>query len=687
MTDAGKHPGAKAGDGRRFGRTGLVVLAVIFLAGVTLISLLPGARLDLTENHLYTLSDGTRKILGNIPEPVNVYLFFSDKATTDVPQLRTYAGRVRDMLAEFASRSNGKLKLTVVDPVPFSEDEDRATGFGLRPINLGNNSDPIYFGIAATNSVGDQQVIPFLDPNRESFLEYDLAKLVYSLAHPQKPVVGLLSDLPMTAGFDAMTQQVRPAWAIASQLGQLFDLRVLKPDLASLEPPGAVAAGTDQGKAPVGPDVQVLMLVHPKKLSDEALYKVDQFILHGGRAMIFVDPWSEIDRGNPMDGAEGNDGSKSSNLDRLFKAWGIGMDGTTVVGDDRYALSVSGPDGQAIRHLGVIGVDKRGLDEDDVITHGLNDINLAFAGHLTRIEPATDPKADQKPAAETSQETSQAVGPATGPGSGQGAATITPLIQSSDQAGLIPVSQVMMASDPAALRNGFAPTGKHYILAARVTGKLHSAFPGDARPGHLDVAREPVNVVVVADTDLLADRLWVQTQNILGQRLNTAFANNGDFVINALDNLLGSSDLIGIRSRATFQRPFTRVEDLRRAAEGRFRTAEQRLQTELNETESRLRELQADRTDKGATILSPQQQAEIERFQQRRVELRKELRQVQRELDEDIERLGTTLKIINVALVPLAISLVSLVLVYFRRRARRRATLRVAQAHAGTGAR
>lgn len=648
MAQGSTQAAGKAGDGRRFGRVGLVVLAVIFLAGVTLISLLPGARVDLTENHLYTLSDGTRKILGEIPEPVNVYLFFSDKATTDVPQLRTYFGRVRDMLAEFASRSNGKLKLTVIDPVPFSDDEDRATGFGLRPINLGNNSDPIYFGIAATNSVGDQQTIPFLDPNRESFLEYDLAKLVYSLAHPVKPVVGLLSSLPMTAGFDSMTQQVRPAWVIAAQMGQLFDLRVLKPDLASLEPPGTKAeAGKD--KAPAGPDVQVLMLVHPKKLSDDALYKVDQFILHGGRAMIFVDPYSEIDRGNPEDGT---DSRQDSNLDRLFKAWGISMDPGSFVGDDRYALSVSGPNGEAVRHLGVIGVDQSGLDQDDVITHGLNDINLAFAGDLATIKPAAGTKA------------------------GKDAPTITPLIQSSNLAGLIPTSRIVTASDPSALRTGFVPTGKRYTLAARVAGRLHSAFPGDTRPGHLDVAKEPVNVVVVADTDLLADRLWVQTQNILGQRLNTAFANNGDFVINALDNLLGSSDLIGIRSRATFQRPFTRVEDLRRAAEARFRTAQQRLQTELNETESRLRELQASRTDKGATILSPQQQAEIDRFQGRRLELRKELRQVQRELDVDIERLGTMLKIIDIALVPLIISVISLILVFFRQRARRRAASR-----------
>ena len=610
-----------ASSKRRIDRTGLLALAVIFLVGVTLISLLPGVRLDLTGNRLYTLSEGTKKIVSSIPEPVNVYLFFSDKATADVPQLRTYAGRVREMLEEFASRSDGKLKLTVIDPPPFSDEEDRATGFGLRPINLGNNADPIYFGIAATNSIGDHQIIPFLDPAKEPFLEYDLAKLVYTLAHPKKPVVGLLSDLPMTAGFDPMTQQIRQPWVIADQLRQLFDLRILQPGVEKIDD-----------------DVKVLMLVHPKNLSDQTLYAIDQFILRGGRALIFVDPYAEIDQGAQSDPMGGESPGRASSLDRLFKAWGIRVDGNAVIGDDRYALTVGRMDAQPVRHLGIIGVDQGGLSQDDVITSGLNLVNLAFAGHIT--------------------------------GSKDAAAKITPLIRSSDKAGLIPTEKLALASDPALLRAGFAPTGERYTLAARIGGKLPTAFPGDTRAGHLAAAAEPVNVLLVADADLLADRLWVQTQDVLGQHLSTAFANNGDLVVNALDNLLGSGDLIGIRSRATFQRPFTRVQDLRREAETRFRAAEQSLQKELEATEARLGELQASRKDQGTTILSPQQEGEIERFKTRRLELRKELRQVQRDLDRDIERLGTTLKAINVALVPLVISLVSILLVLFRRRTR-----------------
>jgi len=607
-------------DKSRIDRIGLTALAVIFLVGVTLLSLLPVARLDLTENQLYTLSDGTKKVVGSIPEPVNVYLFFSDKAAADVPQLRTYAGRVQEMLEEFASRSNGKLQVTVIDPLPFSDEEDRATGFGLRPINLGNNADPIYFGIAATNSVGDDETIPFLDPAKESFLEYDLAKLAYTLANPKKPLVGLLSSLPMTAGFDPMTQQISQPWVVADQLRQLFDLRVLEPGFATLEP-----------------DIKVLLLVNPKNLPDATVYAIDQFILRGGRALILSDPFAEIDQGNTED-PMATDAGEDSGLDKLFAAWGISVDRTTIVGDDRYALTVSGRDGEPVRHLGIIGVGQDGMSQDDVITSGLSLVNLAFAGHIT--------------------------------GSKGAAAEVTPLIQSSDKAALIPTAQLAMASDPALLRTDFDPRGERYTLAARITGKVPSAFPEDVRPGHIAVAAEPANVVLVADADLVADRLWVQTQDVLGQRLSTAFANNADLVVNALDNLLGSSDLISIRSRATFQRPFTRVQELGREAEARFRSAEQRLQNELEETESRLGELQASRKDQGTSILSPQQEGEIERFQARRLELRKELRQVQRDLDQDIERLGATLKALNVALVPLIISLVSLIVLQFRRRTR-----------------
>jgi ABC-type uncharacterized transport system involved in gliding motility auxiliary subunit len=612
-----------------FGRLGLVALAVIFVVAISLADvILRGARLDLTENSLYTLSPGTSQALGNITEPINLYFFFSDKATTDVPYLRAYAGRVRDMLREFGQESGGKLKVTEIDPVPFSDEEDRATQFGLQGIRLDSTPDPIFMGLAGTNSVGDDEIIPFLDPSKESFLEYELAKLVYSLANPKRPVVGLLTSLPMSSGFDPMTQQIRQPWAITNQLRQLFDLRQLEP-----------------GVKQIADDVQVLMVVHPKDLSEQTLYAIDQFILRGGRAMFFVDPWSEADTGTPGDPTAAMAGGRGSNLDRLFAAWGVSVTGDSFVGDDRYALQVMGPDQRPVRDIGLIGVDPDGLDQEDVVTSGLNLVNFGFAGAISLGDKAP--------------------------------ATLTPLVRSSDLAGPVGTAALGFMSDPAMLREGFNPTGERYTLAARISGKVPSAFAAGAPAGaaagargHLAAAENPINVVLVADTDFLSDRLWVQTQNFFGQRLANAFANNGDFVVNTLDNLLGSSSLIGIRGRATFSRPFTRVQELRRVAEDRFRVTEERLKRELNETEQKLTELQARREDRDAMILTPEQEQELERFRDQRVEIRRELRQVQRNLDRDIERLGNVLKAVNIGLMPLLISVASLGLLLVRRQRR-----------------
>lgn len=614
---------------RTFGRFGLLTLALLLLVAVSLSNvLLRGVRLDLTENSLYTLSPGTGKVLGNIAEPVNIYLFFSDRATTDIPLLRTHAGRVREMLQDFAARSGGKLVLKVVDPLPFSEEEDQAAAFGLRPINLGNNADPIYFGVAGSNSVGDTEIIPFLDPSKEAFLEYDLARLVYTLASTKKPVIALLSSLPMGGGFDPMTQQVQEPWVVAEQMRQLFEMRTIDASVASIED-----------------DIKVLVIVHPKDLPATALYAIDQFVLRGGRALVFLDPHAEIDSGDPSNPAAAMAG-KGSKLDPLLGTWGVRVDPDQIVGDDRYALQVNSGDGRPTRHLGIIGVDREGLAEDDVITGNLNVTNLAFAGHISRTEGATT--------------------------------ELVPLLRSSDLAGLIATERLLFARDPELLRSDFKPTGERYLLAARITGKVKTAYP-DGPPGsagngadrnaaQVMESEEPINVVLVADADLLADRLWVQTQIFFGQRINTAFANNGDLVINALDNLLGSGDLISIRSRATFSRPFLRVQDLRRAAESQFLATEQGLQDELRKTESKLGQLQASRTDQGGLLLSPAQQAEIERFQARRLEIRKELRRVKRGLDQSIERLGTVLKIINIGLVPTIIALAGLGLLALRRR-------------------
>lgn len=619
---------------RNLGTLSLVLLALVFVAAVTANnSLLTGLRIDLTEDNLYTVSPGTRNVLASIVEPINVYLFFSDSETADIAPLRNYANRVREMLEELESAAGGNLVLHVIDPVPFSEDEDRAAQLGLQPITLGLGQS-LYFGLAATNSVGDEEVIEIFNPDRERFLEYELARMIYGLARPDKVVVGVHAGVSMTAGFDPQTQRVTEPWIVYNQAGQLFEMRSLPPGFTEIEE-----------------DVDVLWLVHPRSLEDETLYAIDQFVMGGGRALIFVDPFAEVDMAAAMDPAAMAAGS-ASDLAPLLGGWGVEFSAGEVVADNQYALSVTtGLSMRPVRHLGLLGLDATAIDPEDVITDGLYNINVGTAGHFSVADDST--------------------------------VVLQPLLTSSSNAETLPSIQMQMLTDPEALLDDFAPSGESYILAARLTGPLNSAFPdgppaedlpdaeGDLADGadsaHL-ASTDSANVILVGDVDILSDRLWVQQQNFLGQTLATAFANNGDFLINALDNLSGSADLIGIRARGTYSRPFTRVQALRRQADAQFRQTEQRLQAELTETENRLGELQDARTDQGSLLMSDEQQAEIQRFLDEQVRIRQELRGVQRNLDRSIERLGTVLQFINIGLVPLLLTAAALLAVVVRRR-------------------
>ena len=617
------------------GGTALLVLAVLFIALVILNqALIRGLRLDLTEGELYTLSDGTVEVLEGLSEPVNLYLFYSDRAARDFAPLQTYASRVEEMLDEFERESGGMVRVEIIEPLPFSEEEDLASGYGLQAVSPGGTGDPIYFGLAGTNAVDDLEVIEFFQLDREAFLEYDLARLVYSLAHPDQPVLGLISGLPMNGGFDPAANRPTEPWVVVTQLRELFDLRTVGPDVTR-----------------IGEDVDVLMVAHPKDLPDSTLYAIDQFVMRGGRLIAFVDPHAEIEQ--PQQPGMGQSAamfeSRASDLNPLFRAWGFEVDPEFVVADNGTALEVRGSlNGPPVPHVGWLGLRAEELNAEDVITADLSSVNLAIAGHIA-------PLADTE-------------GPA-----------ITPIARSSDQAMLMPAGRFQFLPDPVTLLEGFEPTGEIYTLAARVEGTFSSAYPDGPPEGvtaegeHLAAMDSPANILVVADADLLADRMWVQAQNFFGQRIFSPFANNGALVINALENLTGSNALISVRSRGEFSRPFDRVEEIRRDADAQFRAQQQRLQQELEETERKLAELQTARDDDNPLILSPEQRAEIDRFREENLRIRKALRDVNRNMDRDIERLGTRLKVLNIVLVPLLVAGLALLLSGMRKRKRRSA--------------
>ncbi len=613
-----------------FSAGSIALLAILFVALVILSeSLLKGLRLDLTENSQYTLSQGTRNILTSLEEPVTLYLFFSEEASRDLPQIRDYARWVEELLDEMSERSGGDLVITRVDPKPFSTEEDQAAQFGLQAVPVGAGGDSLYFGLAGTNSLDDFQAIPFLQPSKEAFLEYDLAKMVSTLSHPQQQKVGLLTSLDMGPGFDPMSQGIREAWTVYDQLDQLFDVEM-------------VSASADE----LPEDIDLLFLVHPRDMSERLRYQIDQFVLGGGRLVAFVDPFAESDMGgDPSDPMARMNAGSSSDLAELLGAWGVVYDPSLVIGDLFYALQVSMGNGAApVRHLGILSITGEGLNNEDIVSAELEAVNFSSAGWLEPREGATT--------------------------------HFEALVHTSENAAPLEAARMRFLSNPLDLLAGFKATGDRYALAARVTGPAVSAFDslpeGELADAHLSASGDAgINIVLFADTDILTDRLWVQKQNFLGQTLVNSFADNGALVVNSVDHLLGSSDLINIRTRATSARPFNRVDALRLAAEKEFRATEERLQRELEETERKLTEMQSSREDTDLAVLSEEQQAEIQRFVDQRLQIRRDLREVRHDLDRDIDALGTRLKVINIGLVPLLVIVLAVVFGHYRRRRQR----------------
>ncbi len=604
-----------------------VALGLFFGINAASDAALKGVRIDLTENKLFTLDRGTLNILADLESPIVLRFYYSKKVAEDkdLKDVQSYAERVQELLEEYVMRSHGKIELRVIDPEPFSEDEDRAVGYGLQGVPVDAAGQLFYFGLVGTNEVGDEEVIPFFQNDRESFLEYDITKLVYSLAHPEKPVVGLITALPLEGGPANPFQpnQRNQPWMVMDALRQLFQVRKLETTVDEIPE-----------------DIGILLLVHPKGLSDATLYAIDQFVLRGGKLIAFIDPHCEEDPvqqdpNNPLASATAD---RSSDLGPLMKAWGVEMDANKLVADRKLAHRVQFR-GQVMEYVVWLGLKGEQCSDDDPITSELDELNFALAGALKHTEGA--------------------------------ATTFTPLVQTTDEAMLVDRFMVSLGPDPERLLQEYVPGGEPLTLVARIGGPVKTAFPdgpppkpanpeGDEEsadeelPAHLAESQGDIHVLLVSDADMLADRWWVRVQNFFGQRIATPSSDNVDLLVNALDNLSGNSDLISLRSRGRYQRPFDRVAELRRQAEDRYRAEEQRLEAKLEETEQRINELQSQKEGGVASlILSPEQRAEIEAFRQEQKETRKKLREVRHQLSKEIENLGSWLKWTNMLGMPL----------------------------------
>lgn len=629
--------GAGEMNARRYALYVAIAFFAIFIASNLIVnSWFRGARLDLTANQLFTISAGTREVLSpeQLTEPVELTLFYSREAAARYPELQAYAARVREMLQSYRAAARGRLRFVEVDPQPFSEEEDEAEAAGIEPMRLREGGDAIYFGLSGANSIDDKRAIPFFDIAREPFLEYELTRLIYELQNPEPAKAALITSLPIEPGLAQFGAQIGAGQSMfAQELARFMNVEKLAPDFTEI--PG---------------DASVLIIIHPGPLTPAQTYAIDQFILRTGRAFIAVDPASMMaaqgnaDPGNPFEMAIA---PTSSSLPALFTAWGVSMTPQVVLdGDAALPVDAQGARGETVQVPQPLffRVDGERLARDDLMTAPLQQgIFFGMAGALTVSERA--------------------------------GRTATSLARTTAATMRIAPEAALARPSPFDLMQTWTPAGRIETVALRLSGNLDSAFPNGppegvtAAPGALRNSAQAAEIVIVADTDFLADDFYVDRQR------GATFADNGAFAINAIDILGGSQALVSLRARAPSARRMEFVEKLAADAQRRIEQRQQDLQGALQQTESRLQELRASRTGAaqfGGGELAADEQAEIDRFTAQAIEIRGELRGVARDLRRDIDALKAVVVFVNMWLAPLLVAGAGLYFFWRRQRRARR---------------
>ena len=609
-----------------------LIVAGIFLFFINILASneIKTAQLDLTENSLFTLSDGTKKIISTIDEPLVFRFYYSKKFGEISSHHGNYSRRVQEMLEQLQLVSGGKILVKFIHPEPFSVEEDEAVKMGIQGIPLDQSGEMGYFGLAANNSTDDRKKIPFFNPQREQFLEYDLTRIVFELASPKKKKIGLITGLLLEA--DPLLRY-KP-WPIVGQISQFFEIKSIDSSAKSIQD-----------------DIDVLLIIHPQIISDSFRYAIDQFVMRGGRILAFIDPQNETARMNPRSPP----GAGSSDLKVFFEKWGIEFDADKFVGDRTAAVRVSaqvkGRDVIA-DYLSYNVFQNRALNQKDVITSQLNTIQLASAGHLQ-----VTPKSKM---------------------------SMTPLLTTSVNSQLINAELVRGEIDPERILNQYKSDKRSYTIAVRFSGPVESIFPKGPPPEkknkkdvkqqktkskpHIEKSVKDLNLIVFADTDLLTSRFWVREQNFFGQNIQVPVSNNADFLVNSLDNLSGSQALISLRSRGISVRPFYKIRDLQTLAEQKYRSTEQSLSAKLKELQAKLSGMKTVKKADVKPVLTTEQTKAFREFRKQMLDVRKKLREVQHNLRKDIENLDAILKIINIWIVPIIVAVFSIVLAVIRRR-------------------
>lgn len=602
------------------------VLAALVALNAAAWFTLRGVRLDVTEERLYTISDGVRELSRALPEPVRLEFYWTREEGSDLPAIRAYAQRVEEFLGEIVAASDGKLELRVIDPEPFGETEDMARAAGIAPRTLDATGRVLMLGLAVRGPTDKVETIPFLEPSQEPFLEYEVVRRILSVGRAGKPVVAVLSTIPEEKPFDPRNPMASAGKSVLfRQLDMLYDLRRI--DRAAPEIPA---------------DAQALVVIQPRRLDEPALRAIDAWAVSGKPLVVFADPWCEADpdaRNLDM----GSTGAGTAfDLGPLLASWGVAIDPTLAVADLGFATRImyrtQGGQVMEMSHPCWLSMRKEGFAKDDPVAGPLSQLNLKGAGAITAV-----------PGARTA---------------------ITPVLSTTDEVQLVQTLKLGFFGEVDRLVRDFKSLGAPLVVAARVRGPIESAYPaadGARASGEADI-------LLVADADMLADENWVAVDPQTGGM--RTLGDNGAFVFNALEQATGDKLLSTLRSRGGYSRPFDRVDALRRDAEARYLRREQELQEEIRRGEMRISELQRERGGtgvdaRGVLVLSPEQTKELERVQTEAANARRELREVQRSLRAEIEATGTRLMLFNVVIWPLAVAALATLWISVRYRRQR----------------
>ncbi len=590
---------------------GVALLLVGWIALSATLSALPGnLRVDLTEGSLYTLSPGVRAMLTALDEPVKIDFYYSQESAKDISVIRNHALRVQEFLDELARVSGGRVEVETIDPQPFSEGEDAAKAAGIAPITADGAGRQLMLGLVVSGTTDRREGIPYLNPEDEAYLEYDIARAIVSVSRQTRARVALITSMPMDSSFDPRAQQMTPPWQVLAQLRTLFDVEV-------------VAATAE--KLPEKFDA--LVIAHPKGLGEPLLKAIDAYAVSGGKLLLFLDPYCESDAQAAGPGGFGAGGG-ASDLGPLPKAWGIEWGPGRIVADRSYAQRVRARSegGLAtIDYVAWLKLPKAAISQNDPAFGVLQTLVMLSVGSLGK--------------------------------SAGSALEFTPLVESSADSMVIDGTKLGAFADPAALLREFKSDNVKHVIGGRFVGSVSSAYPTlDAAA----VKSAAATIIVIADADLLRNETWIQEERLgslsLGWR---AFADNGSLLVNCVEQLCGNDALLSLRSRSGSQRSFDVVLKIQREAEDRFRAREEELKARIAATQNRVNELQKQKSPDQLLVLTGEQQAQLQSAQEEVMAARKELRQVQFSLREEVEALGHHLMLLNVVVWPIGVAVMA----------------------------